>query len=124
MQIRREKVKVDDLTVFKDFILAWERENGLKQFRVMPAGNFNEWVSICKYVLTVYRYHRIQMPEPVYNAWDLDNVEFDTDEFKYGYTSLTTPKSVFVYNMKDRTSTLKKEQKVLGGYDKNLYQTG
>jgi len=70
------------------------------------------------------RYHYIEQPEPIYSINTNANVDFDTDVFRYKYSSLTTPSSVLVYDMNTRVATVKKEQKVLGGYDKALYKTG
>src|SRR5690625_7460725 len=36
---------------------------------------------------------------------------------------MTTPSSVIDFNMKTKESVIKKEQTVLGGYDKNNYET-
>src|SRR5690606_36874822 len=38
-------------------------------------------------------------------------------------TSMTTPNSVIDYNMQDKTSEIKKEQTVLGDFDKNNYES-
>ncbi len=35
----REGVKVDDVMAFKNYFVVEERENGLKQFRVIPVDN-------------------------------------------------------------------------------------
>jgi len=38
-QYKREGVKVDDVMTFKNYFVVEERENGLKQFRVIPVDN-------------------------------------------------------------------------------------
>src|SRR5690606_39525476 len=43
------------------------------------------------------------------------NLEFDTDKLRYGYTSLTQPTTAYEYDMGARTTTLLKQQEVLGG---------
>ena len=59
--------------------------------------------------------------EETYTAGSGTNPDFDTDILRYGYTSLTTPTSVIDFNMKDKTSEVKKEQEVLGTFDKDNY---
>jgi oligopeptidase B len=40
---------------------------------------------------------------------------------RYSYTSLTTPNSTFDYDMNSQIKELKKQQAVLGGFDKENY---
>ena len=65
--------------------------------------------------------HDITFPEPAYNVSGDTNREFDTDLFRFRYTSLVTPPSVFDYNMETRERVLLKETPVLGPYDKTDY---
>ena len=65
--------------------------------------------------------HDITFPEPTYNVSGDTNREFDTDLFRFRYTSLVTPPSVFDYNMQTRERVLLKETPVLGPYDRNDY---
>jgi oligopeptidase B len=52
-----------------------------------------------------------------------DNYDFDTSILRYDYTSMTTPKSVFDYDMVTREKELLKQEEVLGGFDAENYQT-
>jgi len=49
------------------------------------------------------------------------NPEFDQTHFRYSYESFITPRSIFDFDVRDRQSTLRKQQPVLGGYDATLY---
>jgi oligopeptidase B len=49
------------------------------------------------------------------------NPEFDQTQFRYSYESFITPRSIFDFDVRDRQSTLRKQQPVLGGYDATLY---
>jgi oligopeptidase B len=49
------------------------------------------------------------------------NPEFDTETLRFGYSSMTTPGSVFDYNMKTRERELKKQQPVLGEFNASDY---
>ncbi|MBK9598615.1 MAG: hypothetical protein IPO60_09955 [Flavobacteriales bacterium] len=42
-------------------------------------------------------------------------------KFRYGYTSLTTPTSVFEHDMVTGWDRLLKQQEVLGGFDASRY---
>ena len=49
-------------------------------------------------------------------TWTGTNPEWDTHELRYGYTSFTTPQSVYLHDMNAGTDTLLKQQEVLGDF--------
>jgi oligopeptidase B len=63
----------------------------------------------------------ISFPEPVYSAGTHANREFATTAFRYSYTSLVSPASVYQYDVKAGTSVLLKQQEVPGGFDRTRY---
>jgi oligopeptidase B len=67
--------------------------------------------------------HDLDFGEPAYLAYVGDNPEPGTTILRFEYTSLTTPDSVFDYDMESRERTLLKEEPVLGGFDKQDYVT-
>ncbi|MDR6844584.1 S9 family peptidase [Flavobacterium granuli] len=104
----RNDVLLEDIEIFKDFLVVEERENGLNKIRIMP------WSGEGEYYLP--------FESETYTAYTTSNVDFDTDILRYGYQSMTTPSSVIDFNMKTKTKEVKKEQEVLGGeFDKNNY---
>lgn len=103
----RPDVKLEGIEVFRNYWVIFERENGLNKMQVRDLHR-NET-------------YAIDFPEPVYNAWDDHNPEYDTDIFRYGYTSLVTPTSIYDFNMSNRTRQLLKSQEVVGGYDSSAY---
>jgi len=104
----REEVLIEDIEIFKDYLVVSERSNGLNKIRVMP------WSGKGEYYLP--------FESETYTAYTSTNVDFDTDILRYGYQSLATPSSVIDFNMKTKTREVKKEQQVLGGkFDKNNY---
>ena len=105
----REKVFLHDFEIFRDHLVVSERKDGLIQMRVMTWEGGEE--------------HYLDFGEPAYLARFKDNREFDTRVLRYAYTSLTTPNSVYDYDMVGRQVTLMKEEEVLGGFDKANYQT-
>jgi oligopeptidase B len=63
----------------------------------------------------------ISFPEPVYSAGTHANREFDTTSFRYSYTSLVSPASVYEYDVRLGSSKLLKQQEVPGGFDSARY---
>jgi oligopeptidase B len=95
------------LNLFRDHMVVEERSQGLTQMRIQRWDNDNT--------------HYLDFGEETYTAYTGTNPDFNTDTLRYGYTSLTTPNSVIDYNMNTKEKTVRKEQEVVGGYDKTLY---
>ncbi len=105
----RGDIFLEGVEIFKDHLVVMERKNGLMQLRVRPWDGSEE--------------HYLDFGEPAYLAFTSTNPEFDTRILRYGYTSMTTPRSTFDYDMVTREKTLLKEDEVLGGFDKSNYTT-
>ena len=106
-----EAVMLADHDVFARHLVLTRRVEGLPmlQIRTLDAGGAPGDT------------HDITFPEPAYNVSGDTNREFDTDLFRFRYTSLVTPLSVFDYDMQTRERVLLKETPVLGPYDKTDY---
>ncbi|MCF0041025.1 S9 family peptidase [Dyadobacter sp. CY399] len=105
----RTDVLLEGIDVFKDYLVITERKNGLLQLRIRNVNNNAE--------------HYVDFGEPAYTAYASSNPEFDSKNLRYVYTSLTTPNSVYDYNMETKGKELKKRQEVIGGYDPEKYVT-
>lgn len=104
----REDVLLEDIEIFKNYLVVEERSNGLNHIRIMP------WNGEPDYYLP--------FGSETYNAYTTTNIDFDTDILRYSYQSLGTPSSVIDFNMKTKTKEILKEQQVLGGkFDKENY---
>ncbi len=104
----REDVLIEDIDIFRDFLVVTERFNGLNTIRIMP------WSGEGEYYLP--------FESETYTAYTSTNVDFDTDILRYGYQSMATPSSIIDFNMKTKAKEIMKEQQVLGGtFDKNNY---
>jgi oligopeptidase B len=104
----REDVLLEDIEIFKNYLVVEERSNGLNKIRIMP------WSGKGEYYLP--------FESETYTAYTTTNVDFDTEILRYSYQSMATPSSVIDFNMKDKTKEIKKEQEVLGGkFDKKNY---
>jgi oligopeptidase B len=105
----REDVLLEDIEIFRDYLVVEERANGLTKLRIMPWNGNGEYY--------------LPFDSETYSAFTSTNVDFDTEILRYGYQSLTTPSSIIDFNMKTKTKEVKKEQQVLGGkFDKNNYE--
>ncbi|SNR50242.1 oligopeptidase B [Lutibacter agarilyticus] len=106
----REDVLLEDISIFKDFLVLEERSQGLNKIRII------RWDNSADYYLP--------FEEETYAAGVYSNPEFDTNIIRYGYNSMTTPSSVIDFNVDDQTKTIKKESEVLGGkFDKENYKS-
>ena len=104
----REDTLFEDFSIFKDYLVLEERNNGLNKIRI------KRWDNTADYYLP--------FDEETYSAGVYGNPEFDTDIIRYSYNSMTTPSSVIDFNMKDQSKEIKKEQEVLGGkFNKDNY---
>ncbi|GAA3641154.1 S9 family peptidase [Flavivirga jejuensis] len=106
----RETVLLEDIEIFKDYLVVNERENGLNNLRIIS------WDGSEDYYLP--------FDSETYTAYIGNNVDFDSKVLRYGFNSLTSPSSVIDYNFKTKQKEIKKEQTVLGGtFDKNNYES-
>ena len=65
----------------------------------------------------------IAADEPTYTTALSDNPETSTGTLRYSYTSLTTPETIYDYDMAARTRTLRKREPVLGRFDPADYES-
>lgn len=98
--LHREDVLLEGFEIFKNYLVIEERNEGLLQIKIINNSDKSS--------------HFLQFSEPTYSAFIGLNLEFNTDILRFGYTSLVQPSSTSEYNMKDKTTTLLKEQEVLG----------
>jgi len=104
----RKDVLLSGVSEFKDFIVLSERKNGLAQLQIRNLAKGE---------------HYLEFKEPAYNAMVGANPQYDSKVLRYIYTSMTTPTSVFDYDMTTKEQKLKKQQEVVGGFNKEEYVT-
>ncbi len=105
----REWVKLDGIDVFKNYLVIYERSEGLPKIKIRNMQNDAE--------------DNVDFPEKVYTVWPEGNREFESKLLRFSYSSLVTPETVYDYNMDTRERELKKQEEVLGGYEPDLYRT-
>lgn len=105
----RKDVLLQSVEEFNNFIVINERKDGLVKLRVQN--------------LKIGTEHYIDFGEAAYTASFNANPEYNTTNFRYSYTSLTTPSSVYDYDLNTKAKKLMKQQIVLGGYNSEDYIT-
>ncbi|WP_310991778.1 S9 family peptidase [Aequorivita marina] len=106
----RTDVLLEDIDIFKDFLVISERNNGLTKIRI------KKWEGSEDYYLP--------FQSETYTAFTAQNPEFETKILRYGYNALNTPASILDFDMETKKKTLLKQTEVLGGkFDKDNYQT-
>ncbi|MGD1894736.1 MAG: S9 family peptidase [Cyclobacteriaceae bacterium] len=103
----REDVFIEEMEVFQRYLVLTEKSNALPKLRVMDLQEDKEYY--------------IQFDEPAYVLSSATNPELDSEVLRYGYASLTTPTSIYDYNMQTREQELKKRQEVVGGHNPEDY---
>ena len=103
-----KNVRIEAINVLKDYLNIEVRKNGLTEIR-----NYN---------LNTHKTDVISFPEPVYTASLSGNPEYDASTFRYTYTSLNRPTSLFEYdNATSKTEKLK-VQEVPSGFNPDDYK--
>lgn len=105
----REDTLLESFELFTDFLVLEERTNGLVQVHIINTKTNKE--------------HYIKFDEETYTTYLGVNYEANTEQLRFIYTSLTTPHSVFDYNMNTFERTLLKEHQVEGDFSKDNYAT-
>lgn len=105
----RKDVLLEDVEIFKNYLVLSERSIGLNKIKVIP---WNAPESA----------YYLDFESETYTAYPSTNLDFDTSTLRYFYNSLTTPASTIDFNMVTKKREVKKEQEVLGvDFDKNNY---
>lgn len=105
----RKDVLLESVDAFNDFLAITERKDGLLQIQIRNLSDNADYF--------------LDFGEPAYSANTFDNPEYDTSTLRYYYTSLTTPASVYDFNMITKEKQLMKQTEVLGDFKKENYIT-
>ena len=105
----RRDALLEGIEVFRDYLVTQERDRGLTRIVIRPWNGAGV--------------HEIPFDKPAYVAYVAENEEMDTPVLRYGYTSLTTPPSVYDHDMATRQTTLLKRDEVLGDFAPERYRT-
>lgn len=98
---------LEDVTLFEQFIVAEYMQNGLRRLHVLERGSGHS--------------HDVAFHDPAYAVSVGDNCLYATSVLRFDYESMTTPASVFDYDMHTRTRALVKQDEVLGDFRSDDY---
>jgi oligopeptidase B len=109
MIAHNDSILIQGIDVFKNYVAVSERKNGLTQVHIVNTQNN---VS-----------HYLAFEEPAYTVNLASTPDYNSEVVRFNYTSLTTPSSVYDYNMGTKEKKLMKQQEVVGGYTVGDYVT-
>jgi oligopeptidase B len=105
----RRNALVEDIEVFDKHLVVSLIEDGLSQLEVIDRSTGAVF--------------RPEFDEGAYTVDADDNFEYETTWFRYAYESMTTPDTIYDLNMDSREHKLIKEEIVLGGFDRDNYES-
>ncbi len=105
----RDDVLLEGVELFEKFMVVEERVQGLIHLRIVPWEGPGE--------------HEIDFGEAAYYAAFGDNYDMETSVLRFGYTSMTTPMTIYDYDMESRNKSLLKQEEILGGFSVSDYHT-
>lgn len=104
----RETVMLEDFTLFRDWLVVEERQRGLTSLRQIHRQTHQETA--------------IAFDDPAYVTWIAYNPEPETACLRYGYSSMTTPDTLFELDMDSGERRVLKQQEVKG-FDASRYRS-
>lgn len=105
----KSDVLLENFELFNNYIVAGQRKGGLSNISIINTKTGES--------------HDMEFTEEAYMAGINVNRDPETDTLRYSYSSLTTPNSIIDYNMITKGKKIRKEDVVLGGFDKNNYES-
>lgn len=102
-------VRLDDIDAFAEHVVVTRRRNNVPQVSVWRNGDS---------ALSDFEF-----PEPTFEVGGSSNVDYHSNRYRFGYTSMVTPGSVFEQALDSGHRVLLKQQEVLGGFSSADYTT-
>jgi len=104
------KAFLENVEILKGHYVVQTKEAGLTQIKIFDR-NANKWKAV-------------DFGQDAYVAsMSLATDDYASDSIRYYFTSLATPGTEYLYNLKTGAKKLLKQQKVGGGFNASLYQT-
>jgi oligopeptidase B len=105
----REDAFIHGFDVFREFLAVEERSGAMRKIRIRP------WSGGADFFISA--------EEPTYTTSLGQNAEIDTHIVRYDYVSLTTPETIYDYDIQTGERQLMKRQPVLGDFDSANYRS-
>lgn len=112
----RESVKLQDVQLFSDHLVVYEREKGL------PKVTFHRLPAVGEPLQSLQGGQTVDFIDPIYSV-EPEESQFSSSILRFSYCSMRTPPSVYDYDLNTGISVLKKIETVLGGFDASCYVT-
>ncbi len=106
----QDGVLLSDFALFDDHLVLSRRRDGIARLEVVPWGDRAAG-------------HEVAFDEELYTARIGTNPEMGTTTLRLSYTSMTTPHTVYDYDMNARELTLRKRSRIEGDFDPQRYVT-
>jgi oligopeptidase B len=105
----RDDTLIQSFELFNGYMVVNERLNGVEKLRIRNyAGELLDEVGF---------------NDAAYDVWFSNNPDPDSRVFRYGYSSMNTPDSVYEYHVDEKASELKKQDKVIGDFNPDQYKS-
>ena len=100
---------IEGISVVSDYLILSCRDKGLPQIRIVEHATGNAF--------------DVAFDEDDYSAGVMEGREWDTTTLRFAYTSLTTPATVYDYDIKTHDRELRKQTQILGDFSPERYNT-
>ncbi len=104
-----DDVLISGMTPFADRLVVSERSDGLRRIRIVPFDGGEQ--------------DFIKSDESAYAMYLDDNVDVNSTLLRYGYTSMTTPYTIYDLDLNTGERTLLKQTEVIGDFTPDNYRT-
>lgn len=105
----RDDARIEGVDCFADHLVLATRENAIEKLALMDVTD--GWGT----------FGRIEFDEELYSAGTVGNAEWESPVLRISYTSYVTPGQVWEIDLRTGERTLRREQVVLGDFDRSRY---
>jgi len=110
IQEHNETIFIEDFEVFKNYLVVQEKKDGLTQLRIYDTEKNKK-----------YKQKILPPFEETYTLYIGTNPEFDSNFVRIGYSSLTTPHTVYDVDLKTLQKKIMKQTEVIGDFKSSDY---
>lgn len=102
-----DEIKIEYIECFKDFMVVNNRINGLSQLEII---DYESNKSV-----------KVSFPEKVYSLRATSNLVYESSKYRYNYSSLNRPNTLYDYDTKSKTSDVLKVAEIPSGFNPDDY---
>ncbi|MCF6437089.1 S9 family peptidase [Pseudoalteromonas sp. MMG022] len=105
----RPNVKLEDFELFENHLVYQSRSQGQSKVTIRELSKNKE--------------HELTFNDPAYKVYMTSNTMLSSDSVRVVYTSMTTPQTTFEVDLNDYSKVTLKQEKVLGDFNPDDYQS-